>query len=357
VSFITYISPETKFFHHAEPFGLEQGGELPELTVAYRQFGTLSRNGDNAILICHALTGSADADDWWKPLFGAGCAFDTEKEFVICSNILGSCYGSTGSVSINPKTNRHYGASFPMITIRDMVRVQKLLIDALGIQKIKMAIGGSLGGMQVLEWAAMFPERVQTIAPLCVSGKHSAWCIGIGEAERLSIYADAEFKEGNYDLEQQPRRGLAAARALAMLTYRTPEVFEKRFARKVQSAEQIEKQFEIESYLRYQGDKLVNRFDANTYITLTKAMDTHDLSRGRGEYADVLASINCPALVVSADSDGLYLPSEQAELARLLPKASLEIMHTPNGHDAFLIDTADLNAKIVAFKKRNGLVS
>lgn len=348
MSFADYPSPYTKFFKSQEPFALELGGELPELQIAYRLWGALNEKADNAILICHGLTGSADADRWWKEMFGRHNAFDEDADFIVCSNALGSCYGTTGPTSINPLTEKPYGASFPLITIRDMVRAQKRLMDFLGVQKIKMVIGGSLGGMQALEWALMYPDIVESVVPISASGRHSAWCIGISEAQRQAICADADFKNGDYDPLHQPRKGLAAARMMAMITYRSFRVFQERFARRKQQDDL----FEVESYLRYQGQKLVERFDANAYIALTKAMDTHDVARERGEYETVLGQLSQPTLVISAVSDVLYLPEEQEELARLIPNAELAVMNTPNGHDAFLIDIPEVARLVADFRRR-----
>ncbi|MGQ9805981.1 MAG: homoserine O-acetyltransferase MetX [Chlorobiales bacterium] len=347
MSFADYPSPYTKIFKSHEPLMLESGELLPELQIAYRTWGNLNSSGDNAIVICHGLTGSADADMWWKEMFGRGNAFDEETDFIISTNALGSSYGSTSPVSINPQTNKPYGASFPLITIRDMIHAQKRLMDFLEVQKIKMVIGGSLGGMQALEWALMFPDMVESIVTISASGRHSAWCIGISEAQRQAIYADADFKNGNYNLNEQPKKGLAAARMMAMITYRSKRVFDERFARR-----QTDSVYDVESYLRYQGQKLVDRFDANTYITLTKAMDTHDVGRNRGEYETVLGQLSASTLVISADSDWLYLPEEQEELAQLIPNAELAVMHTPNGHDAFLIDVPEVAKLVVDFRHR-----
>jgi homoserine O-acetyltransferase len=348
MSFADYPSPYTKIFKSHEPLKLEQGGVLAELQVAYRTWGKLNSEGDNAIVICHGLTGSADADMWWKEMFGHANAFDEETDFIISTNALGSCYGSSSPVTINPETKQPYAASFPLITIRDMIHAQKRVLDFLGVRKVKMVIGGSLGGMQALEWALMFPDDVASVVTISASGRHSAWCIGISEAQRQAIYTDADFKNGYYNLNEQPEKGLVAARMMAMLTYRSKQVFEERFARR----QQPDARYEVESYLQYQGRKLVDRFDANTYITLTKAMDTHDVGRNRGEYESVLRQLVAPTLVISADSDWLYLPDEQEELARLIPNSELAVMHTPNGHDAFLIDVPEVARLVAQFRYR-----
>ncbi|MCA1992176.1 MAG: homoserine O-acetyltransferase [Coleofasciculus sp. S288] len=341
-----FISSQTQFYHLPNPLLLESGEMLLNVRVAYRTWGKLNKTGDNAVLICHALTGWADADDWWAGLFGEGKAFDPQTDFIVCSNVLGSCYGTTSPTSINPVTGKVYGPEFPPISIRDMVRVQAALVEGLRIQRIKLVIGGSLGGMQVLEWALLYPELVEAIAPFATSGRHSAWCIGLGEAQRQAIYADPHWQGGYYTDEQPPVAGLAAARMIAMSTYRSPASFEVRFGRQLQT----EKEFAIASYLRHQGEKLVNRFDANTYVTLTQAMDRHDIAYQRGEYETVLSAIAQPTLVVAIDSDVLYPPPEQQELAAFIPNAHLAWLHSLHGHDAFLLDMDVLNNWVVDFR-------
>lgn len=314
------------------PFTLESGTALPRVRVAYRTWGSLAPDGRNAVLICHALTGSADADVWWRDLIGPGRALDPERDFIVCSNVLGSCYGTTGPASVRDGGGL-WGPDFPDVTVRDMVRVQAALLESLGVRRLRLVLGGSLGGMQALEWALLHPDRVDAIAPIATSGRHSAWCIALSEAQRLAIRSD-------------PRSGLAIARAIAMCTYRSRESFEERFGRKLREPGL----FEVESWLRRHGDRLVERFDPDVYVTLTRAMDSHDVARGRGAYEEVLRSIDIPALVVSIDSDVLYPPEEQRELARLMPRARLATLHSPHGHDAFLIDTEALNGLLLGFQ-------
>ncbi len=345
------ISPLTQIYQLPQPLRLESGEMLMQAQVAYRTWGQLNAAGDNAVLICHALTGWADADQWWEPMLGAGKAFDTDRDFIVCSNILGSCYGTTGPTSLNPATGKSYAAEFPAITVRDMVQVQAALVEALGIQTLQLVVGGSLGGMQVLEWAMLYPERVRAIAPMAVSGRHSAWCIGLSEAQRQAIYADPNWNDGNYDPDHPPARGLAVARMMAMSTYRSWTSFTDRFGRQVAESDR-ESPFAIASYLRYQGQKLVERFDANTYITLTHAMDSHDIGRDRpGGYEAALHSIRHPALIVAIDSDILYPPTEQQELATLMPNAQLAWLRSHHGHDAFLINMDELNQLVIDFRK------
>lgn len=340
------VSPRTRVLRLPEAFELESGERLAAPQVAYRTWGELAADGRNAVLICHALTGSADADDWWPGLIGEGRALDPARHFIVCSNVLAGCYGTSGPIQPHPDDGEPWGSRFPRVTVRDMVQLQARLLDHLGVGELSLVLGPSLGGMQVLEWAASFPLRVRAIAPIGVSGRHSAWCIGISEAQRQAIYADPDWQQGRYTLGNSPARGLAVARMFAMCSYRSRENFQQRFGRSVQPGDT---RFSVESYLGYQGDKLVRRFDANTYVRLTQAMDSHDLARDRGEYSAVLAAMDLPALIVSVDSDVLYPPCEQLELAEQLPQARYEVLHTPAGHDGFLIETESLNAMLVSF--------
>ena len=286
-----------------EAFQLESGESLPSVTVAYETYGKLNEKGTNVILICHALTGDAHVSDytyknnglasnsnqnkqkgWWDELIDTGKAFDPEKYFVICSNILGGCYGTTGPTSINPSTGKIYGAGFPIVIVRDIVNLQYKLLTAIGVNKIQAIAGGSLGGMQVLEWAIMYPEFVEKIIPIATAARHSAWCIGLNETARKAIMDDPIWKNGDYDI--QPRSGLSTARMIAMISYRSFESFNKKFGREIKNNDKLtnsklDLNFQIENYLHYQGNKLVDRFDANTYITISKAMDLHDVSRDR----------------------------------------------------------------------------
>jgi homoserine O-acetyltransferase len=341
-----FVSPETRTYVHPGPFRLESGAVLPELRVAYRTWGSLDAQAANAVVICHALTGSADADRWWTRMFGPGRAFDAGRDFIVCSNLLGSCYGTTGPASIDPATGRPYLGRFPAITIRDMVQVQHALVSALGVRRVQLVIGGSLGGMQVLEWGLLHPELVDALAFIASTARHSAWAIGLSEAQRQTIYADPRWRDGQYLPEDPPSAGLAAARMQAMLSYRSAPSFEERFGRRPQA----EDLFAVESYLRYQGKQLVDRFDAAAYVALTRAMDTHDVARGRGDLDQVLRSIRQPTLVVSIDSDVLYWPVEQREVARLVPGARFAVMDSPQGHDAFLIDVDRLSDLVAEFR-------
>lgn len=336
------LSKETRFYHRPGVFRLESGETLVDVQVGYRTWG---EPRSEAILICHALTGSADADEWWEGLFGPNRSFDPDHDFVIASNVLGGCYGTTGPISLRPGTDHWYGREFPRITIRDMVDLQAGLLDHLGVEKLGLVIGGSMGGMQALEWAAMYPDQVEGGVAIGVGAHHSAWSVAFSEAQRAAIWADPKFLEGTYDPGQGPDNGLAVARMIAMISYRGKANFESRFGRKT-----LEDEFEIQSYLRYQGQKLVGRFDANTYLRLVDAMDSHDLARGRGEMDQVLAGLKTPFLTVGISSDILYPATEVEELAAGLPNARYQMLHAPQGHDSFLIDMANLDGIVSRFK-------
>lgn len=337
--------PTPKIHSYKSSFVTESGFELLKPQIAYRSWGELNADRSNVIVVCHALTGNSDADAWFNGLFGKNKPLDPEKHFILCPNILGSCYGSTGPTSINPETKKPYQANFPEITIRDIVRFNQRLIDDLEISGIESVIGGSLGGMTALEWAIM-DDRVQSAVVMAMGKAHTAWAIGISEAQRMAIKADQNWNDGFYSEKNPPNNGLAAARAMAMLSYRTPQNYEQKFGRELQPGSE---QYQVESYLNYQGEKLTARFDANTYITLSKTMDTHDISRYRGSFEQVLGNLKKPILVVGFESDQLYPIVEQRELAKLIPNSILAELDSPYGHDAFLIEFDQLTTQINSF--------
>jgi homoserine O-acetyltransferase len=321
-------------------FELESGVVLRHVPVAYRTWGGLDDDGSNAVVVCHALTGDTNADRWWSGLIGPGCPIDTDRFFVVCANVLGSPYGTASPVSLNPHTDVPYGTDFPATTIRDTVALHRKLLDSLGVKSVAFVIGGSMGGMQVLEWAFQ-GDLVKRLVPIAVGARHSAWCIGWSEAQRQAIYADSNWNGGAYSAERPPAAGLAAARMMAMVSYRSPGEWRSRFDRR-RSEESETSVFAVESYLRYQGEKLNARFDANCYVRLTQQMDTHDITRGRGPLGTVLGRITQPALVVGISSDVLYPLEEQRELAAGIPDADLLILDAPYGHDSFLVERESL---------------
>ncbi|KAK5660531.1 hypothetical protein OQA88_13080 [Cercophora sp. LCS_1] len=411
-------------------FTLESGVTLRNVPVAFTTRGQLNPEGDNAMVICHALTGSADVADWWGPLLGGpGRAFDTSRFFVVCMNSLGSPYGTASPVTAKDGdvSLGRYGPEFPLTTIRDDVQLHRLLLDELGVKQIAAVIGGSLGGMFVLEWAYFGKDYVRCIVPIATSSRHSAWGISWGEAQRQSIYADPKYDDGYYPFSDPPSTGLGAARMSALLTYRSRNSFEARFGRNTPGpshrqtiqekstpttpseahfhihndghkvkrgsvsrtnseirdgpgADKIQANsapdtpdpqfhgpqggsltggdvmpkgstyFSAQSYLRYQGEKFVKRFDSNCYIAMTRKLDTHDVSRGRADtIAEALALIEQPVLVLGIESDGLFTFAEQEELAEHIKDARLERIDSPEGHDAFLLQFEQVNKYILAF--------
>ena len=353
------------------PMTLAGGAVLPEVEVAFEQYGTLSPAGDNAVLVCHALTGSAHAagehdwwdprsvgEGWWDPLIGPGAAFDTDRYSVICSNILGSCYGTSGPISLDKRTGRRYGRSFPKITVGDMVAVQRRLLEALGVKSLATVTGGSLGGLQVVEWAAVAPEMVRSIIPIASNLAHSAWNVGFNETAREAIRQDPNFWAGDYaEHGVHPDRGLALARMVAMISYRSAASFQDRFKREVHSAaREATGKYEVESYLHHQGEKLVARFDANCYLRITEGMDDFDVGEGRGGANAALKRFGGPALVMGIDSDILYPNWQQHEVAETLRQNGNAVeyrdIHSIHGHDAFLIEWDQMDEAIRGFMAR-----
>ena len=340
------------------PLALEGGGTLQDITVAYETWGELSAAADNAILVCHALTGASDAanladgprtdEGWWQDYIGPGKALDTDRFFVVCTNVLGGCQGTTGPNSINPATGDYYGPDFPTVTIRDMVRVQARLANQLGIDQWMAVVGGSMGGMQVLEWALMFPNRMRAIAPVATTLAASAWQIGLSAVGRLPITLDPGWNGGwYYDAApgEGPHAGLATARAIAQLSYKSHERFEERFGRTSVDPTEIFgmwDRFEIESYLDYHGEKLVRRFDANSYITLNKAMDLHDVGRARGGIEQAMRRLQVPVFTASVSTDALYHPYQQAKIHEVVTAqgghCEYHVIESNQGHDGFLTE-------------------
>ena len=316
---------------------LESGDVLEDVTICYQSWGQLNADGDNAILVNHALTGWSDVPGWWPLMVGPGLPLDTDKFFILCPNVIGGCQGSTGPSSIAPD-GRRYGSRFPSLTIRDMVAAEVAFSDALGIKKYRLAVGPSLGGMRSLEWAIQFPERIGAICTIGSSAVATGDQIGTASIQIRAIKSDPHFYGGDYyEHERGPIEGLGIARRIAHLTYRTEAEMDIRFGRELQGDETG--RYAVESYLDHQARKLAERFDANTYIVLTEAMNSHDIGRDRGGVAAALAQIKTPVVVLSIDTDRLFPPRLQAEIADLAPGARpLATITSPFGHDGFLVE-------------------
>jgi homoserine O-acetyltransferase len=330
-----------------EPFELESGEQLPAITIAYTTHGQLSPARDNVIWVFHALTANAEPLEWWAGLVGEGQLIDPQKYFIVCANMLGSCYGSTCAKSINPNTQQPYGKDFPLITIRDMVAAHQLLRQHLGLEEVLLGIGGSMGGQQVLEWAVQEPEYFKNICVLASNACHSPWGIAFNEAQRMAIEADSSLYT---DVDKAGHKGLAAARAIAMLSYRNYRTYQR-----TQSEEHDAKldDFRASSYQQYQGQKLYQRFHPLAYLSLSKAMDSHNLGRGRGSAEEALACIQANALIIGIQSDVLFPVEEQAFLANHIPRAKLEIIESTYGHDGFLIEYAKISELLKSILQEN----
>ncbi|HTZ40832.1 MAG TPA: homoserine O-acetyltransferase [Syntrophales bacterium] len=346
---------ETQYYTFAHPpneLSLECGKTLGPVTLAYETYGRLNADRSNAILIVHALSGDAHAagvhggennPGWWDDMIGPGKAFDTDRYFVVCSNVIGGCKGSTGPSSTNPKTGKPYALDFPMITVADMVNAQRHLIDHLGIERLLSVAGGSMGGMQVLQWVASYPERVRSAIPIATALKHSPQQIAFNEVVRQSIMADPDWRHGNYYEYGQPAKGLAVARMIGHITFMSDQSMEEKFSRKLKNGDYSFKfgaDFEVEGYLRYRGESFVKRFDANSYLYIMKAVDYFDLSNGKLVSRD--KPIDTRFLVISFKSDWLYPSYQSQEIVRelkagLIEATSCEIAAT-YGHDAFLVE-------------------
>jgi homoserine O-acetyltransferase/O-succinyltransferase len=319
-------------YNSNQAFTLESGNTLPGIHISYHTYGHPNKDGSNVIWICHALTANADVADWWAGMVGEGKFIDPAEYYIVCANIIGSCYGSSGPLSENTAST-HYFHSFPQVTIRDMVKAHVLLREHLGISKIHLLIGGSMGGYQALEWALLEPEKIDRLCLLSTSAAESAWGIAVHTAQRLAIEADSTWKDASFSAGH---KGLKAARAIGMLTYRNYPTFVR-----TQSDPDKEKtdNFRAASYINYQGDKLVKRFNAQCYWLLTKAMDSHNISRGRTtDLPGTLALLKQPALIIAITSDLLCPPEEQLFLSQHLPHATYHEIDSSYGHDGFLIE-------------------
>jgi homoserine O-acetyltransferase len=334
-------------FHYPQPFPLESGKVLPGFTLAYHTGGNLNTGKTNVVWVCHALTGNSQADDWWGGLIGAGKLIDPENWFWVCANMPGSCYGSTYALSTNPDTGQPWYHDFPQLTHRDMVRAFDLLRQHLELPRIALLIGGSTGGQHVLEWAVQQPEVFDAIAPIATNAFHSPWGIAFNEAQRMAIEADPSWKSRHPDAG---KNGMRAARAIALLSYRGYAAYGK-----TQAETDISKTdgYRAATYQQYQGDKLYQRFDAFAYWTLSKAMDSHHLGRGRGSAEAALRLIRAKALVIGVEHDVLFPAEEQEFLAAHIPGAELAMISSPYGHDGFLIEWDQLTELLGSFLRKH----
>lgn len=355
---------ETKHVAFADPdapFEFESGEKLASVTLAYETYGQLNSAKTNAILICHALTGDAHAagwhpgekdPGWWDILIGPGKAFDTDNYFVVCSNVLGGCKGSTGPSSINPKTGGPYGLRFPIVTIADMVNAQKRLVEYLGIDRLLSVAGGSMGGMQALQWAVSYPDSVRSVIPVATTANHSPQQIAFNEVGRQALMSDPNWNNGDYYGREPPARGLAVARMVGHITYMSDASMNDKFGRRLKNGSgpfKFSPEFEVEGYLQYRGDNFIKRFDPNSYLYITKAIDYFDLANGKG-LAETFRRIKARILVMAFKSDWLYPAYQSQEIARACKRAGVPAtyceLHSTYGHDAFLIE-ADEQAYLI----------
>jgi len=337
-----------QIYHSGQPFALEAGGELPGLDIAYHTYGRLNEARDNAVWVCHALTANSDVADWWPGTVVPGGFLDPDRYFVVCANIIGSHYGSTGPLSVNPATGQPWYGTFPQLTIADMARAHALLADALGLPRIHTLVGSSVGGFQAVEWAVAEPERFGRLVLIATDAKASPWTIAIDETQRMAIKADPSWGEPRADAASA---GLAAARAIGLLTYRGPEGYNAT-QRDPDGLPAVAVRRPL-TYQRHQGQKLVARFDAYSYVTILDAFDTHDVGRGRGGVDAALGRLRMPACVVGLSTDIIFTPAEMRALARALPHARYHEISSPLGHDGFLTEHDQLNRILTEFMTVN----
>jgi homoserine O-acetyltransferase len=353
-------------FPESQPLRLDSGATLAPLEIAYKTYGKLNADKSNAILVCHALTGDQHAASihpmtgkpgWWNRVIGPGLPLDPDRYFIICSNVIGGCMGSTGPASIDPSTGKPYGLAFPVITIADMVRAQSMLIEALGVESLFAVIGGSMGGMQVLQWAADFPDKLFAAVCIAAAPRHSAQNIAFHEVGRQAIMADPDWRAGEY-LSQgvRPEKGLAVARMAAHITYLSEAALQRKFGRELQRdglSWGFDADFQVESYLRHQGVSFVDRFDANSYLYITRAMDYFDLAEEHGRLADAFGGTTARFCVVSFDTDWLYPTAESRAIVHALNAAAAPVsfveLKAPFGHDSFLLEVPALDRVVRGF--------
>ncbi|BAU54802.1 homoserine O-acetyltransferase family protein [Mucilaginibacter gotjawali] len=335
----------TEIFKYNKSFKLESGKQLPELQIGFNTYGTLNKNRDNVVWVCHALTANSDVFDWWKGLFGEHDHFNPAEYFIVCANIIGSAYGSTNPLSINPVTGHPFYLAFPQFTVRDMVKAHQLLADHLQIDHIEILLGGSLGGQQAAEWAISEPDRIKNLILIATNAKHSAWGIAFNESQRLAISADRTFYSNTPD---GGKKGLKAARSIALLSYRNYKTYG---ITQQEEKDSLVDGYKASSYQNYQGEKLVNRFNAYSYWYLSKSMDSHNVGRGRRGVEKALSLIKARTLVIGIKSDVLFPIEEQQYLFRHISKSAFAELDSFYGHDGFLIETEALTNIITSFFK------
>ncbi len=335
---------EPLFYHHPAPFPLERGGVLPALSIAYHTYGELNSDRSNVVWVCHALTANSEVADWWPHTVETGRFLDPERHFVVCANILGSHYGTTGPLHTNPETGEPWYGEFPKLTMRDVIRAHRLLADHLGIPKIRVLIGSSVGGFQAVEWAVSEPDFIERQVLIATAAKATPWQIAIDQTQRMAIFADRTYGERRPDAGMA---GMAAARALGLLTYRGPEGYNLT----QQERDDLPRYegFRACTYQSYQGEKLCRRFDAYSYVAILDTFDTHDVGRGRGGVGEALRRITARTLVVGITTDLIFTPEEMRHLSSQIPGSSYHEIASAFGHDGFLVEHEQLNAILMPF--------
>lgn len=334
----------TQYYTYDKPFLLECGVELPSLRIAYDTYGTLNADCSNVIWVCHALTANSDVADWWPHTVESGCFLDPEKYYTVCANFLGSHYGTTGPLEVNPATGEPWYSDFPLVTVRDMVRVHQLLAEYLGIERVKLLIGSSIGGFQCLEWCVMQPDFAERAAFIATTPRTKPWASAFNESQRMAIECDPTFGERTAEAGAQ---GMAAARSIALLSYRGGMAYDK--TQEDENPDEASFERRVLSYQRYQGEKLRRRFNAYSYYRLSQAVDSHNLGRGRGRVEDVLRQIKSRSLVVAITSDILFPPSDHDIMVDNIPDVEYHLIDSDFGHDGFLVEHQQLNDILLNF--------
>lgn len=328
---------ELQYYQHTAPFSLEGGETLKQLQIAYMTWGNLNKRADNVIWVCHAYTANADVASWWPGMVGPGLLMDPEKYFIVCANVIGSCYGTTGPLDIDPNSGKTWLHRFPMITVRDLVEAHELLRQQLNIKSIHMIIGGSIGAFQAIEWSIMYPDIIKNLVFIASSAFASPWNIAFNEAQRMAIFADPSYFSDHAD---GGKTGLKAARAMALISYRHAKIYNH-----TQAEDTTEKlrDFKAVSYQQYQGEKLIQRYNAFSYVLMSRLFDSHNVGRGRTSVLDALNQIKARATVIALNTDILFPPDEQAFVASHIPNATFHTVKTLYGHDGFLLEAAQIS--------------